>query len=97
MDPKLPTDEDTNRFFDQVVQHLEDTGQYSFNEATQLVQTYYKTFRDPDYCASVGIPVQDDDFFHHEGSPEIARRIHYCLTLKGDPKHMKYVAWRSSL
>lgn len=97
MDPKLPTDEDTNDLFDDVVRRLEETGLYTAEKATKLVHEYYRKFTDKAYCGTIGIPVQNDDFFHHESGPEMARRVHYFLTLKGDPNHMAYVSWRSQL
>jgi hypothetical protein len=93
MHPKLTTDEDTNHLFDRVCLILE--GIYSADEANAMVHEYYSSFRDPTFCARIHIPVQDDDFFHHQGDYDMALRIHYYLGLKGDPDPNKYVQWRA--
>ncbi|MEN8446310.1 MAG: hypothetical protein ABG776_15015 [Cyanobacteria bacterium J06555_13] len=97
MDPQLPTDADTNRFFSHVIDRLESSGVYSQQEACDLVREYYQKFRDPQYCQSIKIATQDDDFFFHEGVGGMARRIHYYLTLKGDPNPQSFVKWRNSI
>lgn len=97
MEPKLPTDEDTNRFFSHVIDWLEESGKYSQAEACELVREYYQKFRDPQYCQSINVGVQDDDFFFHEGVGGMARRIHYYLTLKGDPHPQSFIEWRSNI
>jgi hypothetical protein len=97
MEPPLPTDEDTNLFFDKVIALLERDGSYSHDEACALTREYYEKFRDERYCQSINIPVQDDDFFFHEGYGGMARRIHYYLGLKGDPDPRKFIEWRTNL
>lgn len=45
-------------------------------------------------CPACGIPLQDDDLFHHEGAAVLALRIHYYLGLGGDPTPKAFMAWR---
>jgi len=97
MEPKLPTDEDTNMFFDDVISRLESDMGYSYSEACEMVRDYYDKFTDEGYCEKIGIPSQDDDFFFHEGVGGMALRIHYYLKLKEDPSPSKFIEWRSSL
>lgn len=97
MIPPLSTDEDTNRFFDKVVDWLRGMYNYSEDEACALIREYYEKFRDPQYCQSIGIPVQDDDFFFHESYGGMARRIYYYLVLKENPDPRAFIEWRSKL
>lgn len=93
----LPTDEDTVRLFDEAIARLhQDTDEYSFQEASALAQRYYRQFTDPAFCTQLGIPTQDDELFHHEGAAGLALRIHYYLTLRGDPTPKAFVAWRAA-
>jgi len=96
MEPLLPTDPDTNRFFDRVVDELQGYFDYAFDEAVRLAREYYTRFTDAQFCDSIGVPVQDDDFFHHEAPGGIAFRAHYYLGLKGDPKPSSFIEWRAS-
>lgn len=93
----LPTDEDTIRLFDEAIARLhQDADEYSFQEASALAERYYRQFTDPAFCAQLGIPTQDDELFHHEGAAGLALRIHYYLTLRGDPNPKAFVAWRAA-
>lgn len=96
MDPKLPTDEDTNLFFDDIVSKLISDLDYSYEEASKITRDYYQKFTNVDYCRSIGVPVQDDDFFFHEGVGGMALRIHYYLKLNEDPNPRKFIDWRAS-
>jgi hypothetical protein len=95
MQPPLPTDDDTNRLFDRTVSELEAI--YSRDQAEAMTREYYSLFRDPGYCASIHVRVQDDDFFHHQGPADMALRVHYYLGLKGDPDPHRFLEWRSRL
>jgi len=91
----LPTDEDTNILFNSVVVALQNSFGHSDTVATELVRRYYANFTDVSYCRSIGIPVQNDDFFHHEGAGGMSLRIHYYLHLKRDPDPGKFIEWRA--
>jgi hypothetical protein len=89
----LPTDEETSLLFVSAVAHL--LGTYSAEHASNLARQYYVSFTNETYCARIGIPLQDDDFFHHEGAREIALRIHYYLGIGGNPDPHSYIKWRT--
>lgn len=92
----LPTDEDTIQLFDDVIARLsQDTDEYTFEEACSLVESYYRHFTDAAFCARLGVSVQDEDFFHHEGAAGLALRVHYYLKLQGDPNPRAFIAWRA--
>jgi len=95
MQPRLPTDEDTNFLFDSAVSLLRGEFGYSQEDANRLAGQYYTLFSDPDYCHSIGIPVQNDDFYHHEASGGLALLIHYYLGLRADPDPHKFIEWRA--
>ncbi|AWH89384.1 hypothetical protein HYN51_12990 [Limnobaculum parvum] len=97
MKPMLPTDDDTNIFFDKVVFLLQDNFGYSEVMASNLVHEYYEFFRDAESCDSINVPVQDDDFFFHESARGMALRIYYYLVLKADPDPHAFMKWRASL
>lgn len=96
MNPKLPTDDDTNLFFDDVAAKLVSDLGYDEATATALAREYYMSFTNADYCRRIGVAVQDEEFFFHEGVGGVALRIHYYLTLKGDPKPRSYIKWRAA-
>lgn len=93
---QFSNDEDMNLFLSDVISSLEGECGYSNSEASDLVANYYKLFLDGDYCAKIGIPVQDDEFLYHEGVGGMALRVHYYLGLKLDPNPKKFIEWRSS-
>ncbi len=95
MDPKLPTDDDTNHLFDQIAAHLNEYLMYSYSDAVALAREYYACFCDTEYCSKLHIPVQDDEFFHHESAGEMALRVHYYLGLRLDADPHKYIEWRT--
>jgi hypothetical protein len=95
MEPRLPTDEDTNRFFDMVVTRLIQDFGYTSEEASSMVHSYYRSFRDEAYCKTINVPVQDDDYFFHESETGMALRIHYYLGLKADPDPRSFLKWRN--
>lgn len=94
MNPILSDDEDVNDLFETVVAGMQTAFGYSLAEAECLVREYYSIFRDPQYCRSIGIPVQNDEFFLHEGLG-MSLRIHYYLGLKGNPDPHAFIEWRS--
>ena len=92
----LPTDEDTNSFFEGVAKILVNEISISSKEASLLVKDYYLKFTDENFCESINIPVQDDDFFFHEGAGGMVLRIHYYLVQSNDPDPHKFIEWRSN-
>ncbi|MFT3806737.1 hypothetical protein [Arenimonas sp.] len=97
MEPMLPTDEETNHLFDQVVSDLHANFNCSVDQAEALVRTYYSRFLSAEYCQTIGVPVQDDDFFFHEGVRGMSLRVHYYVALAKDPSPHEFIEWRSSL
>jgi len=95
MNPPLSSDDQINRLFDGTVVILQSKFGYSAEEATSMVREYYQRFRDPAYCKSIGVRVQDDDFFFHEASGGMSLLVHYYLGLKGDPDPRKFLDWRT--
>lgn len=91
---QIAADTETNQLLDQISVALSES--YSQTEAETLVRDYYAKFTDPSYCSSIGIPVQDDDFFFHEGVRGMSLRIHYYLGLGGDPSPNKFIEWRAT-
>ncbi|KRB07971.1 hypothetical protein [Lysobacter sp. Root690] len=91
---QIADDEATNQLLDKIVAALGEC--YSKTEAESFVRGYYLKFTTPAYCKSIGVPVQDDDFFFHEDIPGMALRIHYYLGLGGDPAPEKFIEWRSA-
>lgn len=67
---------------------------HSFWSAVALAREYYEKFTDESYCRSIGIPVQSDEFFWHEGLG-MAARIHYYLALGADPDPERFLDWRA--
>jgi hypothetical protein len=91
----LPADADVNRLFDRVVAEMQARLGYTAQAASALVHEYYTRFRDPQYCDEIHVPVQDDDFFFHEGTGGMALRVHYYLGLKENPDPMSFINWRA--
>lgn len=89
----IASDDDTNLLLDEIVARLRE--RYSDEQAKSLVAEYYNKFTDPVFCESIGIPVQDDDFMHHESAGGMALRIHYYLGLGADPSPHAFIEWRS--
>lgn len=95
MKPPLTADEDLNYIFDMAVAELQARFEYSEDSAIALTQEYYRLFRDPEFCRSIGVAVQDEEFFFHEAPGGMALRIHYYLGLKADPDPGKFIEWRT--
>jgi hypothetical protein len=95
MNPPLPTDEDTNALFDDIVGWMAGRLGYCAADAEALAYRYYMLFRDDAYCRGIGVPAQDDDFFFHEGIGGMGLRIHYYLGLGGEPDPHAFIAWRA--
>lgn len=87
-------DDDVNDYFDMIVRSLTLSFGYCVSQSEDLVREYYRKFTDPIFCSSIGIIVQDDDFFFHEGAVGMALRIQYYLVLKGDPSREAFIDWR---
>jgi hypothetical protein len=85
MNPRLPTDDDTNWLFDRAVSWLQEYFGYPAEMAGDLAREHYFSFRDPEYCRRAHVAVHDDDSFHHQGPVELAVRIHYYEGLRADP------------
>lgn len=90
----IRADEDVNDHFDMIAQSLNLTFGYSLARSEELAKEYYEKFTDPDFCGSIGVRVQDDEFLFHEGAPGMALRVHYYLVLKGDPSREAFIDWR---
>jgi hypothetical protein len=91
----LPTqDEDFSAYYGGNVGVLAVEFGHSFWPAVALARDYYEKFTDDAYCRSIGIPVQDEEFFWHEGR-SMAARIHYYLALRGDPDPGRFIDWRT--
>lgn len=97
MSIRVSDDDDVNDFFEDVAIKLVNEADYSPEEARVLASDYYQKFTDPEYCMSIGVVTQDDEFFFHQGVSDIARRIHYYLKLKLDPNPEAYLRWRDEL
>lgn len=69
---------------------------YDQAAADALAREYFTRFTDSGYCHQIGIPVQDEEFFFHEGAAGVALRGHYYLVLKGDPKPRSFIEWRAA-
>lgn len=93
MNPPLSDDDATDFLFENAATVLERGFGYSDADANALVRNYYRLFQDRQFCESLGIPIQDETFFHHEGPIYMAMRVHYYLTLKADPAPDKCLAW----
>jgi hypothetical protein len=89
------SDEDTNYLFERIRDILIDVHRYSIDQADTLCRSYYRDFTDEAYCEKIGIPVQDDDYFHHESPHGMALRIHYYLGLQKDPSPYSFIEWRA--
>lgn len=92
--PDLSPDDDVNWYFAEIVKVLYWNYGCTIEVAERLASEYYVKFSNRDYCHSIGIPVQGDDYFFHEGAGGIAMRIYYCLVLKLEPDHGSFVEWR---
>lgn len=94
MNPSICADEDVNDYFDTIVQGLSSSFGYPAAHSERLAREYYEKFTDPTYCESIGVWVQDDEFFFHEGALGMVLRVHYYLVLKGDPRRDAFIDWR---
>lgn len=83
-----------NWLFDRIVSNLQSLFGYESAEAIALTQRYYDLFRDKSYCDSIGVGVQDDDFFNHEAPMGMAMRVHYHLGIKADHSRRNFLRWR---
>jgi hypothetical protein len=90
----LPTDENFIKWYGDNVNDLMFEFGHSFWSAVALAREYYEKFTDESYCRSIGIPVQSDELFWHEGLG-MAARIHYYLALGADPDPTRFIDWRA--
>jgi hypothetical protein len=95
VEPMLSADAAVNQLFDRAMTEMQARFGYTAQAASALVREYYTRFRDPQYCDGIHIPVQDDDFFFHEGAGGMALRVHYYLGLEENPEPMKFIDWRA--
>ncbi|MDZ4691895.1 hypothetical protein [Terricaulis sp.] len=93
MNTPLSPDDATNFLFEQAAAVLERMYGYSRAASDVLMGECYRLFLDEGFCESLGIPVQDEEFFHHEGALYMAMRAHYYLTLKADPNPDRFIDW----
>ena len=91
----LPTDEDTNRYFKDIANILVEELNISLEEAASYIMKYYENFTNPEFCKSINIPVQNDDFFWHESERGMALRIVYYTVKEHDPDPRAFIEWRS--
>lgn len=63
MYPSLSTDEDVDDYFDLIVNALHHSMGFSFDRSVELARDYYLKFTNEEYCRSLGMTVQDDEFF----------------------------------
>src|SRR6266481_5745999 len=77
MEFEFIADEDTERLFEIAVYFLQQYFGYSQEDAVRLVNDYYK-LREHQH---------DDDYYHREGSFQIAVQVHYFTGLRKDPGH----------
>jgi hypothetical protein len=89
-------DDDVNDFLGDVAKKLFRDAGYEAEDAIGLVREYYDKFSDPDHCAAIRVPVQNDAFLFQEGPSMIARRVHYYLELKEDPYPTAFLAWNEA-
>jgi hypothetical protein len=97
MNPPLSSDDDTDFLFENAATVLERAFGYSEADAGALMREYFRLFQNRQFCESLGIPVQDETFFHHEGPIYMAMRAHYYLSLKADPNPSKCLHWMVAL
>lgn len=91
----LTNDQDVNQFFGRVVGVLMDELRLEASKAERYVVEYYQNFTDVNFCRSINIPTQDDDFFFHESEGGMALRIIYYTIDKRDPDPHAFIEWRS--
>ncbi len=92
----LPVDEDTHYLFYEIAMKLRSELNISLESAIGLVEEYYSKFTNADYCDSLGINVQDEDFFHSEGIGMVYWIVFFVVE-KNVPDYAKFVEWRSKL
>jgi hypothetical protein len=92
---RVSSDEDVNCFFGEVANDLTETFGYSATEAAEMAASYYAQFTSDEFCRSIGIPLQDDEFFFHEAAGGVALRAHYYLGIKGNPDPGAFIEWRA--
>ena len=96
MDPPLSSDDSTDALFEKVAVNLERLFAYTPAQSDASVREYFRLFQDEQYCRSLKIGVQDEEFFHHEGAGYMAMRVHYHLTLKADPDPNRLLDWMNA-
>lgn len=92
----LASDQDVNLFFGRVAGILMDELRLESSQVKEYIAEYYQKFTDDDFCRSINIPTQDDDFFFHESEKGMALRIIYYTIHKRDPNPHEFIEWRSS-
>lgn len=86
---------DKKILFDGIVRELRKLFGLSATVASELLATYKARFSDVEYCQSIGVPVQDDDFFFHQAPMGMALMVYYYLVVKGDPDPQEFLKWRT--
>jgi hypothetical protein len=94
MGKEIFIDSEVIRLFDRICSNMMLLFGYSEASARSLIIEYHQLFTDKSYCETLGIGVQDDDFFFHEAPMGMALRIHYFLGLKGNPSQSSFLEWR---
>jgi hypothetical protein len=86
---------EVNCLFGEVAKYLAEVLGYSANKAAEMAASYYAQFTSDEFCRSIGVPRQDDEFFFHEAAGGVALRAHYYLGIKGDPDPGAFIEWRA--
>jgi hypothetical protein len=93
----LSDDPEVQRLFELVCSRLASLFGYSEVDAWSLLTQYHRRFTDKSYCDSIGVDVQDDDFFFHEAPMGMALRVQYFVGLKDLPGKADFLEWRKDV
>jgi hypothetical protein len=98
MRPWVDGDEALNKFvFDRAFISLHLEFSLSLEDAEALIRGYLDRFTSAEFCKAACIPVQDAEFFFHEGVG-MAKLMYYCFVVKADPSDYEpheYIEWRA--
>jgi len=94
MEKILSATKEVNDLLERISSNMQFLFGYAPDEARALIVEYCKLFTDKTYCDSIGLRVQDDDYFFHEAAMGMAMRIHYYLGIKADPDPDTFLSWR---
>jgi hypothetical protein len=83
--PPLSSDEYVNKLYDDIRSELTVIFSYSPARASEILADFYTNH-----------PECDEDFYFHQGSFNMALRIHYVQALGGDVSSADFVSWRKN-